>query len=78
MFDLISERELLVEVEVGVMWCKIGSEFIPREHARKKSVRWRRGHPEEAEPADDDEDRDPRIEFSVVVYAVKMRLSVLP
>lgn len=32
-----------MEVEVGVMWCKIGSEFIPREHARK-SVRWRRRH----------------------------------
>lgn len=23
-------------MEVGVMWCKIGSEFIPREHAREK------------------------------------------
>lgn len=35
---------LLVEVEVGVMWCKIGSEFIPCEHTQK-SVRWRRRRP---------------------------------
>lgn len=77
MFDLISERELLVEVEVGVMWCKIGSEFIPRD-TLGKSVRWRRRHPGEAEPADDGEDRDPRFEFSFVIHAVKVSLIVLP
>lgn len=58
-----------MEVEVGVMWCKIGSESIPGEHAQK-SVRMRRRHVEErrveAEPANNDQGRVPELNMRFI------------
>lgn len=70
-----------MEVELGVMWCKIGSEFIPREHARK-SVRRRRRHRgerrAEAEPADGDRGRGPELNIRFIFPFTWQQSSNLP